>query len=188
MTASHAACMMTQQIGFSILTAPLAAIDRRSLSQAWYSALHLATHGSCERNGEVLPAPRVPVRTCERVVAVSPGPHRGRTAAVRIVPPKSHANSRCVPIEERRSSRSRLARAIEGTFLNPARVARQRATFTIDGTRGRVHIALQSGTSGPRLVAVCPATARVRVARALEEARYALAVRGIALRVDLKEA
>src|SRR6202034_3463065 len=39
----HHRAMMTQQLEVSILAAPLAAIDRRALSQAWYSALHLAT-------------------------------------------------------------------------------------------------------------------------------------------------
>ena len=38
----HHRSMMTQQLEVSILAAPLAAIDRRALSQAWYSALHLA--------------------------------------------------------------------------------------------------------------------------------------------------
>ena len=38
----HHRAMMTQQLEVSILAAPLAAIDRRALSQAWYSALHLA--------------------------------------------------------------------------------------------------------------------------------------------------
>ncbi len=37
--------MMTQQLHVSILAAPLAAIDPRALSQAWYSALRLA-HGA----------------------------------------------------------------------------------------------------------------------------------------------
>ena len=38
----HHRAMMTQQLEVSILAAPLAAIDRRVLSQAWYSALRLA--------------------------------------------------------------------------------------------------------------------------------------------------
>src|ERR1700678_3424391 len=34
--------MMTDRLRVSVVAAPLAAIDPRALSQAWYSALHLA--------------------------------------------------------------------------------------------------------------------------------------------------
>jgi len=85
-----------------------------------------------------------------------------------------------VEAPERRAGRSPLARRIERTFLDPARPVR-RATFTLEGTRARVHVALQSRASGVRLVAVCPAASRAGVARALDQARYALATRGIAL-------
>jgi hypothetical protein len=123
--------MITQQLGYSILTAPLAAIDRRALSQAWYSALHLARSG--------FPVANVP---------------------------------------------QQLSKARTAEALDPARPVR-RATFsfagTREGTRARVHVALQSGASGMRLVAVCPAALRAGVARALDQARYALALRGIVL-------
>ena len=186
MPAAHHACMTTQQIGFSILTAPLAAIDRRSLSQAWYSALHLATHDRPQNERAISPARRG-ARAC--VEAHEPAsPQRGlRVTELRVVPHRSEASSRCLPHEERRTSRSRLARQIERTFLDPARRGIVRATFTIGGTRTRVHVALQWGAAGARLVAVCPPAARDRVARALEEARYALAVRGIALRIDVNQ-
>ena len=88
---------------------------------------------------------------------------------------------------ERRAERSPLARRIERAFLDPIR-ANKRATFTIDGTQARVHVALQTTASGVRLIAVCPAAIRIDVARALDEARYALALRGIALRIDVNEA
>ncbi len=83
--------------------------------------------------------------------------------------------------------RSRLAQRIERAFLEPNPHRAQRATFSVDGMGGRVHVALQSSATGMRLVAVCHATARDRVARALEEARYALAARGVALRVYVSE-
>ena len=54
--------MMTQQLEVSILAAPLAAIDRRALSQAWYSALHLA------RSDRSL----VPSRECGRCAVAVP--------------------------------------------------------------------------------------------------------------------
>lgn len=177
---------MITQLGFSILTAPLAAIDRRSLSQAWYSALHLAhatkpqsSYGRANAKPSIIEdkprrcgAPWHAVRLGDRA---APNPRKGQGTLGAAAPP------------ERRAERSPLARRIERTFLDPVR-ENKRATFTIDGTQARVHVALQTTASGVRLVAVCPAAIRVDVARALDEARYALALRGIALRIDVNEA
>jgi hypothetical protein len=177
--------MITQQLGFSILTAPLAAIDRRSLSQAWYSALHLAhatkPQSSCSRASAKQSTTEGEPRRCGAPShAVRLGERAAPTAR------KGHVTLRTAVPPERRAERSPLARHIERTFLHPVR-ANNRATFTIDGTQARVHVALQTTASGVRLVAVCPAAIRIDVARALDEARYALALRGIALRIDVNE-
>ncbi|MGC2129816.1 MAG: hypothetical protein WA629_06940 [Candidatus Aquilonibacter sp.] len=178
--------MITQQLSFSILTAPLAAIDRRSLSQAWYSALHLAhatnSPTSCGRTS--VDPPRIEGRP-RRSGATSSAVRPGERAAPVIR--TGHETSRIAQGPERRAERSPLARRIERTFLDPIR-ANSRATFTIDGTQARVHVALQTTASGVRLIAVCPAAIRIGVARALDEARYALALCGIALRIDVSEA
>jgi hypothetical protein len=177
---------MTQQLGFSILSAPLAAIDRRTLSQAWYSALHLAreaqhqppaTSVRNESPAQAQVTPRAAAsRECARTAKVADATRAGR--------PGSKSTSTATP--ERRAERSSLARRIERIFLHP--IARpKRATFTIDGTAARVHVALQTTPAGVRIIAVCPASIQSRVARALDEARYALAARGIALHADLSE-
>ncbi|MGD0967527.1 MAG: hypothetical protein ABR949_04490 [Candidatus Aquilonibacter sp.] len=174
--------MITQQLDYSILTAPLAAIDRRALSQAWYSALHLARSVSPAAN---VPQHLLKARTAEAVtqrVHIAGTAHRAQPLASS---PRGAGRSRMkVEAPERRAVRSPLARRIERTFLDPARPVR-RATFSVagtrDGKRARVHVALQSGASGMRLVAVCPAALRAVVARALDQARYALALRGISL-------
>jgi hypothetical protein len=174
--------MITQQLGYSILAAPLAAIDRRALSQAWYSALHLARRGSQAAN--------VSMPISETCAAATP-PKRGRAAKTShraelfaSTPGTTESSRRRVETQDRRAVRSPLARRIERTFLDPARPVR-RATFSFagarEGTRARVHVALQSGASGMRLVAVCPPALRAGVARALDQARYALAARGITL-------
>jgi hypothetical protein len=186
MLVAHDAGMMTQQIGFSILTAPLAAIDRRSLSQAWYSALHLAQHGASQPASA-----HASVQSREHEFRQIPGrtsgEHVARASTVRFVPHPRAATHADAPHEERRAARSLLARRIERAFLDPSRRV-ERATFTLDGSRARVHVALQSTGTSTRLVAVCPSSMRAGVARALEEARYALALRGVALHIDLKEA
>jgi hypothetical protein len=175
--------MMTQQLGFNILTAPLAAIDRRALSQAWYSALRLAgagrpPHASSRACAAAPPSVRVmheresqQCRPCDK-------------ADTRAVARQTASAPRAAVAPERRAERSPLARRIERTFLNPL-VRPQRATFTVDGTRARVHVTLQTTPAGVRIVAVCSASIRTRVLRALDEARYALGARGISARSDV---
>ena len=179
--------MMTQQVGFSILAAPLAAIDRRSLSQAWYSALHLARAGEAQ---PVAARGRNDVAMSEQVAGRAADSHEraGRFKAQSLARVRAQGpRSTSIAAPERRATRSALARRIERTFLHP--VARpQRATFTVEGTCARVHVALQTTPAGVRIVAVCPPAVAARVARALDEARYALAARGIALRADVNEA
>ena len=175
--------MITQQIGYSILTAPLAAIDRRALSQAWYSALHLAREARAavpeEARRRLTPSRGETTRQPRHGVS-SPYCNVASTTASGASGTARPAPEAC----ERRAVRSPLARRIERTFLDPARPAR-RATFTLegmcDGRRARVHVALRSGESGMHLVAVCSPSLRTGVARALDQARYALAARGIRL-------
>jgi hypothetical protein len=184
--AAHHLAMMTQQLGFSVLTAPIAAIDRRALSQAWYSALHLA-RDSGKRE------------TPKPVIALKPSIEResSLTAPLTSVKERCSAPS-CVrlksistrsgacAVSDRRSLRSSLARKIESVFLRPG-VETRRATFTINANAARVHVTLARTARGLALVAVCAPCARETVARALEQARYALAARGIALDARVQE-
>ena len=179
--------MMTEQLGISILCAPVAAMDRRALSQAWYSALHLA---DC--------APRA-TRAPSQKRAVAGGLHREQSVhrngaahpepsdTVRAIP---HLDRTARPLAdslERRASRSSLARRIERTFLRPASDVKH-ATFRIDGTQARVHVALQTSGNRVRLVAVCRRDLQERVRAALTQARFALAARGIVLDVETEGA
>lgn len=171
--------MMTQQPGFSILSAPLAAVDRRALSQAWYSALHLAREGRTA----------APVRPAATQSACAVPPREHRASAIRTERPRNdnahatHASRRSSfdgagVSADRRGVRSALARKIEHTFLDPTRHV-ARTTFSVDGTRERVHVSLQTTGNRVRLVAVCSPSLRAAVAEALAQARYALAARGI---------
>jgi hypothetical protein len=179
--------MMTQQFGFSILTAPLAAVDRRVLSQAWYSALHLA--GSA-REPKPAAGHLADIAFRERRAPVIAGDARPRGASVLDL---THGRRRpgtptraTAPEGDRRAERSSLARRIERTFLNPrARV--RRASFAIDGSGARIHVALQTHGNRVRLVAICPPSVRPIVAKALVQARFALSARGIDLAVEHRE-
>lgn len=175
--------MTTHALGFSILTAPIASIDRRALSQAWYSALGFARdRPACspmKRHPTVTARGRIAARATQgddgaRVCSASPPRHGCASESRRVY------RSAC----ERRAPRSVLARRIERVFLQPARKT-VRTTLAIDGRNGRVHLSLQEGAGGLRLVAVCPPGARAIVARALQEVRFALAARGIALQAAI---
>ena len=85
-----------------------------------------------------------------------------------------------MPLErvvERRAPRSPLARKIASVFLD-SRSRVERSTFTIGRDGARVHVVLQSKGDCVRLVAICAPAYRDVVARALAQARFALASRG----------
>jgi hypothetical protein len=71
-----------------------------------------------------------------------------------------------------------LSRRIERTFFRQSAPLR-RATFSLGRGRARVHVILQSTASTVTLVALCRPEMRRVVARALAQARWALAARGI---------
>jgi hypothetical protein len=177
--------MMTQQLRASILTAPLAAIDRRALSQAWYSALHLA------RPNAAAPTPSRP-NAPSTASATPPGSAKSGAAAAKPVaanPPAlvwTRAGVREATVDaatDRRAPRTRLARDIERAFLDP-RMRRERSTFSVGNGAARVVVVLQNVGDRVRLVAICAPACKIAVARALADARFALASRGIALDID----
>lgn len=176
--------MMTQQLEVSILAAPLAAIDRRALSQAWYSALHLA------RQDRRL----VPARECgPRIVATPKEPKlqdetdlcRPRAAELRvehfvqIKPLQVTMQSGAPRISANRGSLP-LSQRIERRFAHSTSHLR-RATFSMGRGAARVHVILQTNGNVATLVALCRPQMRGVVARALAQARLALATRGVLL-------
>lgn len=171
------AMTITEQLQFSVLTAPVAALDRRTLSQAWYSALYGGAAPANALKGAI-PAAQEAQRPVVRAgTARHERPERtpsrlGGTA-------RAAQRVQAVP-GDRRAPRSALARKIERAILRP-RSAAQKASFTIEGDQGRVHILLHTHGTQIKLVAICPPKARAYVAAALAQARYALASRGIEL-------
>jgi len=174
--------MRTDRI--DILTTQLAATDRRALSQAWYSALHLAerepragaghrrTGGVARRDDE-----------CESQA----GPN-GRVArcAVTVAAGRAQPLSRGAgrqPIEtERRDPKTAIARRLERAL---ARCSRRDApwSFSLRAGNGRVHLVLRSDGARMRLVAICAPSMRERVERALAQARFALGGDGVTTEV-----
>jgi hypothetical protein len=178
--------MMTERLRISILAAPLACIDRRALSQAWYSALRCAREVTPQAPSRVRsllePSPKCSTR------ADSPArvrtPERAGVHALQARPAPARRDRPVAEMrDERRAQRSRLARDIERTLLDPPQVAR-RASFTLGGNGKRVHVVLQTKGDRVTLVAVCPPSVRTIVSEALAQARYALAGRRVTLDVE----
>lgn len=187
MARAYAALMtITEHLKFSVLSAPIASLDRRALSQAWYSALY----GDAAPARGATPASAAPSPSSTNVHAHAEAPSvhaRNETASAALAGKARCAAAASGEIEERRGPRSPLARRIERTFLHPRGRVRK-ATFAIDGVQGRVQILLQSSGGRLTLVAVCPPKAKAHVAAALAQARYALALRGIAMDAQTRSA
>lgn len=168
---------INEQLQFSVLSAPVAALDRRTLSQAWYSALY----GSGGGASAVKTAQPVPCARSASAAPVAPDAARCKRGTPEACPGArlSAAKTPASP-QERRAPRSALARKIERVFLRPRSPSRK-ASFTLESEHGRVHVILRSSGVQLKLVAVCSPKARPHVAAALAQARYALAVRGIDL-------
>jgi hypothetical protein len=173
---------ISEQLHFSILSAPIAAADRRALSQAWYSALY-RTGGKRPSNDAPTLAGRSRTAGVPRQ-AVKPAGAAAIAAAARAgripiyAPPAAAV--------ERRSPQLRLARQIESVVRR--RVSkRAAATFVLDGTRARVRVLVVTAGGSVRVIAICSKRVRDTVARALAQARYAAAARGVALSASLRE-
>ncbi|MGA8575074.1 MAG: hypothetical protein WB609_05205 [Candidatus Cybelea sp.] len=176
--------MMTNQLDVSILAAPLAAIDRRALSQAWYSALRLVP--------QVSPSAPSSARRRESAVLCGAarrfGPGATRRPNTGVLRLRVISKTPTVPNGDRdgtvamrqAGSRARLAERIERTFSDP-RTKPKRATFSLGRGRARVHVVLQTGGGRTTLLAICRPELRAVVARALVQARIALANRGVGI-------
>lgn len=173
--------MMTQQLEVSILAAPLAAIDPRALSQAWYAALRLGRRSS--------PATATLSRATDEKISRAPLnarlPARLNTVPARLARvPHPHAprerrmcgDAECAPPRVARAPHPHLAGAIEKAFAD---AALRRATFSVGRGSARIHVVLQTKGNRTTLIALCRPHLSEAVARALAQARVALAARGI---------
>jgi hypothetical protein len=180
--------MMTQQLEVSILAAPLAAIDRRALSQAWYSALHLARPDRPPPLRECSPCTLpVPVEAVPKDESESRSPRPAETRVARSVQtkaPKIAAQPSAPRISANRDAVP-LSLRIERRFAHPASQIK-RATFSMGRGEARVHVILQTNGNVATLVALCRPQMRTVVARALAQARFALAARGFVLDLETR--
>jgi hypothetical protein len=170
---------MPHPASLTVVATQLALTDRRALSEAWYSALRLAAParaGSAALRGPFPAARRalgrfIGTQTQASVVAV-------RSGAVTIARTRLPQSVRPADVLERRAPPSDLARRIERALARRARHALP-VSFAVRAAEGRVHLLVRADGTATRIVAVCAAPLRARVERALAQARFALAARGV---------
>ena len=173
---------MQQTTRVAVLATQLAQTDRRALSQAWYSALHLADRASSTTPARAAHSPRGRMRdsSLARPAPSVPVPHappNGRPALRAALPRTPSAAA-----QDRRHARTDLARSIERGLAR--RTPRSgAASFAIRTGGGRIHLVVRADGGRTRVVAVCATALRERVERALAQARFVLASRGVRMEV-----
>jgi hypothetical protein len=161
----------------AVVATRLPLIDRRALSQAWFSALHVAAGAPSTR-----PKPRS-VAPPTRASAAGPAraAHAPRPAHA---PPSSsgpHA-ARSLPVAFAGSDRRRpvdpAAHKIGRALARHAVPTPTPTTLAIDLGGGRVQLLVRTVGGTTRIVALCAPQVRERVDRALAAARFMLAAHG----------
>ncbi len=171
----------------TVLTTRLPYVDRSTLSQAWYDALHLQR--------------QVPRNTAQGPLRlqVAPG-DRGNPSAVvvdahaRRIPPSAKPTARVVERRTMLASQAKIhapLRTVLRCLKQPAAVDSQalqlRNNTAIvrlpDGER--ICLLISGGTHGLRLVAICSPALRPRVVHALAHIRTLFAERGVACNMQV---
>lgn len=166
--------------GVALVATQLALTDRRALSQAWYSALHLAQAQRSQpvaakaRRPADAPAsrPTAPASAVSRAVKPAAVPRRktlmrGMISGVPDPFDRRHPATDLTRRIERATTRAAAA-------SQPSRVHAQ----TIDVGAGRVRLLVRSDARATRIVALCAAPMRSQVERALAHVRFRLAAAG----------
>lgn len=167
--------MTTKPSAVAVVATNVAGSDRRALSQAWYSALHLAERARSEPPSQARRASGVHTgpgpRERDRGADAPHAPH-----AAQRVPARAGSTATITGVLERRAPASELARRIERALVH--RPPATSASIAIAGAGGRVHVLLRIGNGTTRIVALCAPQLKERVERALAQARFALAASG----------
>ena len=170
---------MNASDGVAVIATQIAQTDRRALSEAWYSALHLAHDKPAARSS---PAQRTAANVRPATLArVAPAPVRGERAVVTPLPTRTrrdgNAGSPAVP--ERRRPVSETVRRIERAVERLSARRPVPAAHTLDVAGGRVRLLVHHDGKAVRIVALCSSPLRDVVERALASARFALAGSGV---------
>jgi hypothetical protein len=172
--------MMTDSLSVSVVAAPLAAIDSRALSQAWFSALHLARERTT-RNHQ----PNAALPETEQHGATSTKTRTASSSEPRrtMLPCRAYGGAAIRGgTNEAPGHRVRapLAREVKFDAARRPKPPARAAFVVVDGSK-RALVVIQTRGAATHVVAICSPAHRQAVAVALSEVHASLAVRGIAL-------
>jgi len=171
---------MTTASGVAVIATQVARTDRRALSEAWYSALHLAHGNPAAPAGSVPRAAPTLAMTPVRVVPAHATREKHEPATLTAHSPKRRHDGVPVALDgERRRPACATSRRIERAVTTLATRWNGAAAQTVDVAGGRVRLLVRADRGATRIVAVCPPRLREPVERALANARFALAAGGL---------
>jgi hypothetical protein len=159
---------------FDLVAVRSAGVDRRSLSQAWYDALHLATSSSGTRREDV---PLLNARLFPRGKVCSPTfPSRHPWLREKLERPSGNVPRVALPTKEVNELGERRARltSLAGDIVARLRSQPKATRFVFETPQGRVCLYVVRGERHVQIAAFCPAALRDVVQRALAQVRYAL--------------
>jgi hypothetical protein len=171
--------MTTASGGVAVIATQVARTDRRALSEAWYSALHLAHAANPARPAaRRAPAGDVPPARGTRTGApADAAPGRAATAPA-LRASRDAASGSCGTIGERRRPVCETARSIERAVSTLRMRVSGDTAQTVEVAGGRVRLLVRSERGTTRIVALCSDPLREPVERALARARFTLAGAG----------
>ena len=176
----YARAMTTATRSVAVVATRLPDIDRRALSQAWFSALHLAQPPAAKPIANPLPA--ASHNAAGRAKQAAPDAAAPAAAPTVRVHAGAAATGFGSPPVERRKPGGELACRIERAIVrHAARAPHRTAAVAIDAGYGRVHLLVRTDHTTTRIVALCSPQMRERVDRALAHARFTLAACGLQL-------
>jgi hypothetical protein len=169
---------MNASDGVAVIATQVAQTDRRALSEAWYSALHLAHDAAPARAAG---ARRVAAgeRTASIALTVPVQTHPEHVAAPLPAHARHAENVRSATVPERRRPASETSRRIERAVERLSARRPIPAAHTLAVAGGRVRLLVHHDGNALRIVALCSSPLRDVVERALAGARFALAGTGV---------
>jgi hypothetical protein len=169
--------MNTHTGSVSVLAANLAQTDRRALSQAQYSALHIPEHQK-PRSGARSSHNASACAFASALSSHASASHRLSQVASPAHRVRARADLKRQAVE-RRAPRTDLARRIaRAVEAHPLRRDAASASVSVKTPDGRVQLLVRTQGGVTRVVALCAAPLKERVERALAQARFALAAGG----------
>ncbi len=169
---------ITQPLEVSVLAAPIAAIDRRALSQAWYSALGYGARNA-PRPSPAARVPRATAKSAGRRAESSSGATTPSKNVSQPMPQRTRAQQPPPSSDpERARKRTSHLERLAASTVRSQRV--KRATMRLGDGQDRVHVVMEHRGAKLHLVAVCRRDVHERVVRALADVCSNLARRGVA--------